>query len=107
LALMMMSVNERRKEIGIRMALGARRKDIFMQVLWEASLTGLAGVVAALVFSVIVNYVLTLTTVLRPDLTLGTVALAGLVGIGVGALAGVIPASRAAGLDPVVNLRNE
>ncbi len=107
LALMMMSVNERRKEIGIRMALGARRKDIFMQVLWEASLTGLAGVVAALVFSVIVNYVLTLTTVLRPDLTFGTVALAGLVGIGVGALAGVIPASRAAGLDPVVNLRNE
>ncbi len=107
LALMMMSVNERRKEIGIRMALGARRQDIFMQVLWEASLTGLAGVIGALLFSVAVNYVLTLTTVLRPDLTWGTVALAALVGVGVGALAGVIPASRAAGLDPVVNLRNE
>jgi putative ABC transport system permease protein len=107
LALMMMAVNERRKEIGIRMALGARRKDIFGQIIWESALTGLIGVAAALVFSVLVNWVLERVTVLRPDLNPATIALSALVGIGVGALAGWIPAARAAALDPVVNLRNE
>lgn len=107
LAVMMMSVSERRKEIGVRKALGATRRDIFWQFLIEAGLIGLAGVLAGLAFSSVVAWGLAAFTRIKPEMTLGTVLLAFTVGIGVGAVSGMIPALRAARQDPVVSLRNE
>jgi putative ABC transport system permease protein len=106
MTVMLMSVNERRVEIGIRQACGATRKDIFRQFLIEAVLIGLAGSFAGLVVSALVNSVLAATTSIKPLMTWGTVALAFGVGIGVGAIFGAWPARRAANQDPVVSLRN-
>ncbi|HRD31134.1 MAG TPA: ABC transporter permease [Fimbriimonadaceae bacterium] len=106
MTVMLMSVNERRVEIGIRQACGATRRDIFRQFLIEAVLIGLAGSFAGLVVSALVNTVLASTTSIKPLMTWGTVALAFGVGVGVGAIFGAWPARRAANQDPVVSLRN-
>ncbi|MCG9895856.1 MAG: ABC transporter permease [Fimbriimonadaceae bacterium] len=107
LTVMVMSVNERRKEIGVMKALGATQSDVFRQFLWESIIIGLIGVTAGLGFSLVVNWGLATFTAIKPLMTPGTVALAFGIGLGVGAAAGLIPAMRAARQDPVVSLRNE
>lgn len=107
MTVMIMAVNQRKKEIGILKAIGATRKDIFLQVLYESVVIGLSGVLAGLALSTIVNWCLANWTKIKPMMTLDTVALAFAVGLGVGAIAGLIPAMQAARQDPVVSLRNE
>lgn len=107
LTVMLMSVNERRKEIGVLKAVGARNKDVFSQFLIEASIIGLAGVVAGLAVSAIVCWGLAAFTQIKPLMTWETVAMAFAVGIGVGGAAGLVPAMKAARQDPVVSLRAE
>ncbi|MBX3096713.1 MAG: ABC transporter permease [Fimbriimonadaceae bacterium] len=106
MTVMLMSVNERRVEIGVRMAVGAQPAQIFSQFLFEAILIGILGSMFGLVFSSVVNTVLANTTSIKPLMTPGTVLLAFGVGIGIGAIFGVIPAIRASKADPVVSLRN-
>ncbi len=106
-AIMMMSVNERKREIGVRRAVGAKQKDIFQLVLWEAVLIGVLGVLIGSVISVTVAAILRATTVIDPIMTPLAVLLATSVGIGFSALAGLLPAMRAARQDPAVSLRNE
>ncbi len=103
--LMLMGVNERRSEIGLRKAVGARGKDIWLQFLLESSLvTAVGGVLALLVGAVglgIIGGSMEGVRVMPWEaVTLGMGA-AVLVGI----LAGVFPARRAAALDPVTTLR--
>jgi len=107
IAIMLVSVTERTREIGIRRALGARRMEVLWQFLIEAaSLTGLGGVLgvlAGLGLAQLAGRFLELP-VATPW---GWTALAVAVSAGCGILFGMYPATRAAGLDPVEALRYE
>jgi putative ABC transport system permease protein len=103
--LMLMAVHERRSEIGLRKAVGARPRDIRLQFLTEsAAVTGLGGL-GALVAGVGILKVVGMHTG-GPSSMQWSTALLGLgVAVGVGILAGVLPARRAAALDPIQTLR--
>ncbi len=105
--IMLVSVTERTREVGIRMALGARRKDILRQFLLEAvalSLVGgLLGMALGGALAVAAGKILKLPALF----TWSTALLAVAVSTAVGVVFGVYPASRAAGLDPVEALRHE
>jgi putative ABC transport system permease protein len=107
LAMMVISVRERTKEIGVRRAVGARRRDILAQFILEAaSLSlagGLIGVVAGLAGGVAVGHVTGWPTAVSPLAVLLSVGISALVGVFFGAY----PAQRAAQLDPIVALRAE
>lgn len=107
MTVMLMSVQERSKEIGIRKTVGARRSDIFIQFLGEAVVLSLAGGIAGLVISFGVTKVLAQFTVIKPLLTTGVVMMALGVCVAVGGIFGLIPAMRAARKDPVQSLRSE
>jgi len=106
--IMLVSVTERTREIGIRKAIGARRSDIIVQFLLEAVvLTGLGGAMG-LVF----GWLISLGSRLVFSFLLTSVpvwaAIAGIVmSVAVGLFFGIWPASKAAKLDPVVALRHE
>jgi putative ABC transport system permease protein len=104
--LMLLSVSERRAEIGLRRAVGARRRDIWIQFLVEATLVTAAGGLAGVALA---GAAMPIAVAHGVDLS-GALALnAALVGLGsamaTGLLAGVVPARRAAALDPVRTLR--
>ena len=106
--IMLVSVTERTREIGVRKALGARRSDIVLQFLAEAvTLTGIGGVVGV-VFSILVTL---LVGVLMPSLRAQVPAWAVITGftvsVAVGVFFGVWPAMKASQLDPVEALRYE
>jgi putative ABC transport system permease protein len=105
--IMLMTVNERTREIGIRKSLGATRADIRRQFLIEAVvLTTLGGVQGVLGGWALAAAVSSLTP-LPAKVTLWSVAVALAVGAGAGILFGVFPATRAARLDPITALRAE
>jgi putative ABC transport system permease protein len=107
MAVMMISVTERTREIGIRKAVGATRRDILQQFLIEAAtLTGTGGAIGILIgllLGVVANRAMNISSHPPIDLT----ALAVLVSVGIGLLFGMIPARRAALLDPIESLRYE
>lgn len=107
LTVMLMSVSERSREIGIRKTVGARRSDIFAQFLYEALAITSAGVMVGLALSTGVCWLLERFTPIKPLVSFGTVGLAFSVSIVIGAVFGLIPAMRAARKDPVVALRWE
>ena len=107
MAIMLMSVNERSKEIGIRKTVGARRRDIFSQFLSEAVILGASGGLAGLFLSWIAAEIFTRYTKIHPTITPGVILLSFGVCVGVGAIFGVIPATNAARKDPVAALRME
>jgi len=105
--IMLVSVSERTREIGLRKALGARTRDITAQFLLEAvALTGLGGVLG-LGIGVGLAQVVTLVSPIPAEVTTWSVALALGVSTGVGLLFGVLPARRAGRLDPVEALRHD
>jgi putative ABC transport system permease protein len=105
--IMLMSVNERTHEIGIRKSLGARARDIRRQFLIEsvtmASLGGAMGVVGGALFAALIAAATPLPARVSLVSVLGALAL----GAGVGVVFGVAPAARAARLDPIDALRAE
>jgi len=105
--IMLMSVNERTREIGIRKSLGARRRDILNQFLAEAVTLSVLGGVLGLAAGAGLAGLIDAATPLPARVTLWSVAVALSLGAGVGVLFGVYPAARAARLDPIVALRAE
>ena len=105
--IMLVSVTERTREIGIRKALGARRGDILKQFLIESStisfIGGAIGVVLGVLFAKVVSLVTPLPSVVQLWSVLGGL----LVALSVGLFFGTYPASKAAKLDPVEALRSE
>ena len=105
--IMLVSVTERTREIGIRKALGAKRRDIMIQVLVEsATLSGL-GALIGIGIGVVGAGLVEKFSPLPASISPLWMALATLMGVGVGVGAGVYPANRAAKFDPVVALRAE
>jgi putative ABC transport system permease protein len=105
--IMLVSVSERTREIGLRMALGARTRDITRQFLFEAVvLTGLGGAVGLLLGMGSAEVVAAVSPV-PAEVTWWSIALALGVSVGVGLVFGVLPARRAGQLDPVTALRHE
>lgn len=107
MAVMLMSVNERAKEIGVRKTVGARNADVFWQFLAEAVIISGLGGMAGLGISYIVARALAQFTPIDPMITSGVVALSLGVCVALGAVFGVLPAIAASRKDPVEALRAE
>lgn len=110
--IMLVSVAERTREIGLRKALGARRKDILVQFLTESSLLsligGLVGIVLGwLIATAVGQFAAASGTPFNPSISLNAVLLATLFSAAVGLFFGIYPANRAASLEPVEALRYE
>jgi putative ABC transport system permease protein len=109
--IMLVSVTERTREIGIRKAVGARRRDILAQFLTEATLLslagGLTGILLGIVMSRLVGGLRFGAASVSPVVSLDSILLATVFSIGVGLFFGIYPATRAAGLNPIDALRYE
>jgi putative ABC transport system permease protein len=110
--IMLVSVTERTREIGLRKALGARRIDILVQFLTESALLslfgGLIGIgLGAAIAEVVKRIAAAQNTPINPAIGLDTILLATLFSAAVGLFFGLYPANRAAGLEPVEALRYE
>jgi len=107
MAMMMVSVTARTHEIGVRKALGATRGDILLQFLTEAAtLTGIGGAIGIL-FGLAAGRGVTALMKIEGEAPLGLTLIAVGVSVGIGLVFGVLPARRAAGLDPIEALRYE
>ncbi len=105
--IMLVSVTERTREIGIRLAIGAREREVLLQFLVEAvalaSFGGLVGVALATGASIALARLMSVPYAFNPEINLLSFAFAGLIGI----VFGYFPARRAARLDPIEALRHE
>jgi len=110
--IMLIAVAERTKEIGLRKALGAKRKDLLLQFLTEASLSSLIGGLVGVVGGIAVSGIIAVVAqslgynwsfIISP----GSIILACLVSISIGMIFGYYPAKRASNLDPIEALRYE
>ena len=105
--IMLASVTERTREIGIRRAIGAKRKQIIVQFLIEtivlSTIGGLIGIGMGVLIPVVITYFAGMPTVITP----GSIALPLVISLCVGIIFGLYPAIRAAKVDPIVALRHE
>ncbi|HEX7651251.1 MAG TPA: ABC transporter permease [Candidatus Paceibacterota bacterium] len=105
--MMLTTVTERTREIGLRKAIGAKRRDISMQFLAEAVALTLVGGAVGLALGAFASFLIASFTTLAPAITLSSVALAIGVSAGIGIVFGYYPARRAAALNPIDALRYE
>jgi putative ABC transport system permease protein len=106
-AIMMVSVTERTREIGLRKAMGARRQDILWQFLIEAATLTLLGGLAGMALGIAAAWLVSVLTPIPASVPLWSVAAAMGASVLVGVVFGIIPANRAARLDPIEALRHE
>ena len=107
MAIMMVSVTDRTREIGLRKALGATRQEILWQFLVESATLTFIGGLLGIAFGLATGHVLKEVLDLQSGVPLWSAVLATLVSIGIGLVFGLYPANRAAAMDPVEALRHE
>jgi len=110
--IMLVSVTERTREIGLRKALGARKMDILIQFLAESSVLSLVGGVIGIALGWVISYAVGQVAAannaeINPSIGIDTILLATLFSTAVGLFFGLYPANRAANLEPVEALRYE
>jgi putative ABC transport system permease protein len=105
--IMLVAVAERTHEIGIRKALGAKRRDILSQFLIEATTLSTLGAMMGIALGAGLAQIIHMTTPMPTYVAPWSIAVGVLIGAGVGIISGVYPASRASLLDPVAALRQE
>lgn len=105
--IMLVAVSERTREIGVRKALGARRRDIIAQFLVEAATLSVIGAAIGAALGVAAAQLIAAVTPLPASVAPWSLVMALVVGAGVGIVAGIYPASRASRLDPIAALRQE
>jgi len=105
--IMLISVSERKKEIGIRRTVGAKKKDILTQFLFEASwITFFAGFIGV-IFGIVISTLIALITKTPTTITVSAVVLAFIFSVLIGIIFGLQPARKAASLNPIEALRAE
>jgi putative ABC transport system permease protein len=105
--IMLATVTERTREIGIRRALGARKKDIITQFLVETVVLSVGGGLIGVVLGIIVPFVVSAATGMKTLITLSSLVLAFGISAVIGVVFGLYPASRAAELSPIEALRRD
>ncbi len=105
--MMLTTVTERTREVGLRKALGARPGDISAQFLTEAVVLTFAGGVLGVLIGFLVSFIVSVAGVIDAEVTLSSVFLAFGVSAAIGVVFGYYPARRAARMDPIVALRYE
>lgn len=107
LAVMLTTIKERINEIGLRMAVGARSKDILIQFLSESLILGFLGGTSGVIIGMMVSYGISLFFGLPTAISLLSVLLSLIFSLAVGIIFGVYPARKASLLDPIESLRAE
>lgn len=105
--IMLASILERTKEIGIIKAIGATKQDIVLQFLSESVLISLGGGIIGCILGIVGAYILELTTGIETIVTLGSILLSFLVATLIGLIFGVLPAKSAANKNPIEAIRHE
>ena len=105
--MMLTTVTERTKEIGLRRAIGAKRKDINLQFLSEAVMLTFIGGFLGIILGWLISFIVTSTGILATQVSLSSVLLAFGVSAGIGIIFGYYPARRAGMLNPIDALRYE
>ena len=106
--IMLVSVSERTREIGIRKAIGAKRKDILIQFLIEAlMLTGIGGIIGILVGVAIIKFVIGAVDMITPVYSVPWIIASFTISLVIGVVFGIFPANKASKLNPIDALRNE
>ena len=105
--IMLVAVSERTREIGVRKALGAKRRDILMQFLIEASMLGIVGSAIGVALGIALAEGIAAFSPLPASVAPWSIVAGIALGAGVGVVSGVYPASRASRLDPITALRQE
>ena len=105
--IMLVSVKERTREIGIRKALGATKKDLLLQFLMEAILLCLVGGLLGLCLGLLIANLIHSVTMIPATVTVDSILMAVTCAFAIGLFFGIYPAWKAAGLDPVESLRYE
>lgn len=105
--IMLASVLERTKEIGLRMAIGATKRDIVTQFVSEAVCISVTGGVIGIILGVSLSYIIQKTTDIQTIISVVSVVVSFSISIAVGLFFGILPAKRASQYDPVVALRSD
>jgi len=105
--IMLASVVERYREIGVRRAVGAHKLDINLQFLTEALVISVSGGILGIIAGIVLSYIIEISAGITTIVTIGSVLLSFCVAVGIGIVFGFFPARKAARQDPVKALRHE
>lgn len=107
LAIMLIAIRERINEIGLRMAVGASKRDILIQFIIESSILSISGGVIGIILGIIISIVISLASDWNLSISIPSIIYSFIFSMVVGMFFGVYPARKASLLDPIVALKNE